>query len=469
MQEAAKSRFSERTILKVHELTDDIRRLLEDHFSDFWVEGEISDLRSPRSGHLYFTLKDAEAKISTVIFKSHMRFLRFPPKEGTHVLIRGHLGLYALRGEYQLICDYIEPKGVGALQAAFEALKEKLRLEGLFHADRKRPLPRLPSRVGIITSPTGAAIQDIIRVIRQADVNCSLLVYPVSVQGWSAAPQIVTALDEMNRYSRQNPHPIDVLILARGGGALEDLWAFNEEGVARAIARSKIPVISAVGHESDTTIADYAADLRAPTPSVAAEIVVQTWVGTEERCRVLNQRLDEQMSFQMETYKRRATMALRLLSSPGRRCEFFRNQIGHLLIRLQQSMHRLFEGRRDAVKKTQQGLDHLNPINRFKTLIQQHQQFHDRLIQEARRMVVLKKNRLQTEMVHLDLLSPLNILERGYSITQKLPVLSIVRAAAEVSVGDALKIKLHRGHVVCQVQSKETQDMEVKKRGGEGL
>ncbi len=244
MAETPLSPFSGRRILKVHELAAEMRRSLERKFSDLWVEGELADLVSPQSGHLYFTLKDAAAKMKGVIFRSHLRFLRFMPKAGESVLIRGRLSLYEARGEIQLICDYIEPRGAGALQAAFEDLKKRLQEEGLFNADRKRPMPIYPARVGLITSSSGAAIQDILKVIREGGFKCALLVHPVPVQGWGAAEKIAHALDAINRSNADASDPIDLLILARGGGSLEDLWAFNEEIVVRAAAESDLPLIT---------------------------------------------------------------------------------------------------------------------------------------------------------------------------------------------------------------------------------
>ena len=259
-----------RRVLTVSELTAAIEDQLEARFGGLWVEGEISNLRVHTSGHVYFTLKDEGAQLRAVLFRSRTRRLRFEPADGLHVLAFGSLDVYPARGEYQLVCEILEPKGLGALQLAFEQLKARLAAEGLFDAARKRPLPALPRRVGLVTSPTGAAVRDFLRVITRRFAGVHVVVYPVRVQGETAAPEIVQALRDLNRLGG-----FDVLVLARGGGSLEDLWAFNEEIVARAIAESKIPVISAVGHETDVTIADFVADLRAPTPSAAAELVVR--------------------------------------------------------------------------------------------------------------------------------------------------------------------------------------------------
>ncbi len=455
MRESTPIRFSERKIFKVTELTGEIRGLLEDHFLDLWVEGEISDLRSPRSGHIYFTLKDRGAKIKAVLFKSHMRFLRCIPKESDYVLIRGHLSLYEPRGEYQVICDYIEPRGAGALQAAFEALKEKLRSEGLFSEDRKQPLPALPSRIGVITSATGAAIQDILKITQSDDFRCNVLLYPVSVQGIGAASEIAKALDEMNSYSAHAAKVLDLLILARGGGSIEDLWSFNEESVARAIARSDLPVISAVGHESDTTIADYVADIRAPTPSAAANIVIRNGMASEERYLLVQQKLIEGMNKVLGVNKDQILSLSRLLTPPSRQTESLRNQVHHLNVRLHQAINRLLEERRGRLNTLRQGLVHLSPINRLGDLRSRLDQLYRRFVQEGHRVIADKKVRLQAGMDQLNLVSPLNILERGYSITRKLPNLEVVRNSVEVDLHDELQITLHQGRLTCIVEKKE--------------
>src|SRR5215472_12622722 len=261
----------QRHIWKVSELTEQIGALLEGAFRDVWVEGEVSNHRPGQSGHLYFTLKDAHAQIRCVCFRDQIRGLKFRPEDGLHITVRGALGVYEPRGEYQIYVSYIEPVGFGALQVAFEQLKRKLQDEGLFDEERKKALPVLPRCIGVITSPTGAAIRDILRVLKRRFANVHVQLYPVKVQGEGAASEITTALRHFNR-----TRFAEVLILARGGGSLEDLWAFNEETVARAIAASEIPVITGVGHETDFTIADFVADLRAPTPSAAAEVVLRS-------------------------------------------------------------------------------------------------------------------------------------------------------------------------------------------------
>src|SRR5579871_5543501 len=261
----------QRQIFKVSELTERISEMLESAFDDVWVEGEVSNCHAAQSGHIYFTLKDARAQVKCVCFRDQARGLKCRPEDGLHLTVRGSIGVYQPRGEYQIYVSYIEPVGVGALQLAFEQLKKKLAAEGLFDESRKKPLPVLPRCIGLVTSPTGAAVRDILRILKRRFANVHVQIYPVKVQGEGAAKEIAAGLKYFSTAKFA-----DVVILARGGGSLEDLWAFNEEIVARAISESRLPVISGVGHETDFTIADFVADLRAPTPSAAAEIVVRS-------------------------------------------------------------------------------------------------------------------------------------------------------------------------------------------------
>src|SRR5215203_3702667 len=275
-----------RRVFTVTELTVGVRDLLEERFSEIWVEGELSNCKTWNTGHLFFTLKDDRTQIKGVIFRSALRYLKFKPEDGLHVVARGRLGVYEPKGEYQIVCEHMEPQGLGALQLAFEQLKKRLQGEGLFDPARKRPLPALPRKIGVVTSLDGAAIRDIIKVLRRRYANAHLIIRPVRVQGEGAALEIARGLRAIGRVPG-----VDVIIVARGGGSIEDLWAFNEEIVARAIALSPVPVISAVGHETDVTIADFVADLRAPTPSAAAEMVVAAKDDFCSRIERLNGRL----------------------------------------------------------------------------------------------------------------------------------------------------------------------------------
>jgi len=447
--------MTDRTILKVHELTAELREILEQHFSSLWVEGEISGLSQPASGHLYFSLKDAKARLKVILFRSHRRFLKFIPKEGEAVLIRGHLSLYEPRGEYQLICDYIEPRGAGALQAAYEALKKKLREEGLFDVERKKSIPRVARRVGLITSQSGAAIQDVLKVICGGGFQPSVLLAPVPVQGYGAARKIAAAIDRLNEISRSSQNPLDLLIVTRGGGSLEDLWAFNEEVVARAIARSKIPLISAIGHESDTSLSDYVADLRAPTPSVAAEIVVKNGLAAQEALRQQQEHLEAQMKQQVFSAWQRVEMAQRLLASPAKKIAPLVDQVRHLSLRLQQAGKRLFEARIGRLAQTSEALLHQSPLHQLAAFKEKLVTLNGQLLHSGRQEIDSRRGALESRMSQLDLLSPLNILKRGYSITRKSPAQSIVRNINDVNLGDALEIILNQGVLSCRVEGKE--------------
>lgn len=391
-------------IYSVSDLTAEIRALLEDSFSGIWVEGELSNFHRHSSGHMYFSLKDGDSQIRAVMFRTQNRQLRFQPTDGLAVLMYGTLSVYERRGEYQFVAEYMEPKGVGALQLAFEQLKEKLRMEGLFDDARKRPIPLLPRRIGVITSPTGAAIRDILHVLRRRFAGVGVLIYPVTVQGDQAAPQIVEALGELNRRGG-----LDVLILARGGGSIEDLQAFNDETVARAIAGSRIPIISAVGHEVDYTIADFVADLRAPTPSAAAELVIA-------KQAELTQRLDD----------------------------------------LQARMTGVIRSRLHGLRMRMDGLDRhvrlLNPVERVRTQRRRLTELVKSLTGWTDRRVTVLRSELKVAAGKLDSLSPLAILSRGYSICLRLSDQEIIKNSSAVGPGDLVEVRLHRGRLRCGVQ-----------------
>ncbi len=395
-------------ILTVTQLTIQIKDLLERNFPDLWVEGEISNLSTPQSGHAYFTLKDEHSQIRAVLFRSSQRFLKFTLQHGMQVICRGRVSVYEQRGEYQFIIDYIEPKGVGALQMAFEQLKAKLEKEGLFDLDHKKPLPLLPQRIGIITSPTGAAIRDILRVIKRRHPRMQILIYPVPVQGPEAAPAVVEAIVYFNRERN-----VDVMIVGRGGGSLEDLWAFNEETVARAIFASKIPVISAVGHETDYTISDFVADLRAPTPSAAAEMVVKSEESFREFIGSLESVLIRSIRRQIDLTRASLRESSRMLGDPRRLLEQYTQRVDELIGRLATGLGHHVRRDRALLTALTAGLDHLNPLS---------------------------------------------ILSRGYSITKKLPAGIILKDPSEVQTGDLLSTRLYRGEVVSRVEKFDAED-----------
>ena len=377
---------SGRYIYKVNELTSSVKIILEDSFPNIWVEGEVSNFRNPSSaGHFYFTLKDSRSEIRCVFFKSHNEKIKFELKDGMHVIVCGRVSIYEKRGEYQLNVTKMEPKGIGALQLAFEQLKERLFKEGLFDESRKKSIPMVPNRIGIVTSPTGAAIRDMLHVLKRRFPNVEIIINPVKVQGDGAKEEIAEAIEDFNKLIN-----IDVLIVARGGGSLEDLWAFNEEIVARAIYNSKVPVISAVGHEIDWTISDFVADLRVPTPSVAAETVI---VSKNE----LIDRLDD------------------------------------------------IESRLKAA-----------PLNIIKEYSQRLDEIEDGLQLRFRHYIELKEENFRLISEKLEILSPLGVLERGYSISFKLPEKKIIKRAAALKKGDLVETMIFNGRFKSRVEEFNT-------------
>jgi len=443
---------SQRKIYSVSELSLELKNLLEKQFPDVWVTGEVSNFRAATSGHFYFTLKDASAQIRAVCFRNQARYLKFKPQDGISVIARGHLSVYEARGEYQLYVEYLEPAGVGALQLAFEQLKAKLAAEGLFDPARKKPLPVLPSAVGIVTSPTGAVIRDILRVLKRRFPNMNVMLYPVKVQGEGAAEEIVAGIECFNQ------HPIvDVLIVARGGGSLEDLWVFNEEIVARAIAASNIPVISAVGHETDFTIADFVADLRAPTPSAAAELVVhrkQDFIAElHERARHMGQILRLKLSEAREslTALRMHRVFQTMLTRLGERAQ----RVDDCIVELNSLMREKLSEGRQALLQASAGIVRYD-FRRLVGLKRAALEERDRKLEtQIKQFLLARQNRLIQVEALLRERSPLTILNRGYSITRDAAG-RIVRDEAQVSLGDDLSIHLARGELGATVKGKKT-------------
>jgi exodeoxyribonuclease VII large subunit len=390
----------------VSDLNHIAQKTLENNFADIWVEGEISNYRGvSSSGHCYFCLKDAAAQIDAVAFRGVMNSLRFKLEDGLKVLMLGRVTLYAQRGSYQIVAAAIEPQGAGALQLAFEQLKKKLEAEGLFDPERKKPIPELPQKIGIVTSPTGAALKDILTVIDRRFANVHILIYPVKVQGEDAKNEIAAAVRYLNAH-----HPdLDVLLVGRGGGSIEDLWAFNEEIVARAIADSDIPVISCVGHEIDFTIADFVADLRAPTPSAAAELVVKN---------------------KME----------------------IRASIDGLYARLQQNVLSSI----NFLSEKLNGLRRSNALSRPGEFFEKHSQNLDDLMDRSGRALAshLERNQnlLNLAAGRLEALSPLAVLSRGYSIAWLEPEQQILKSASQAAQGDSILLRLHEGKIRATIQ-----------------
>ena len=436
-----------RPIYTVSQLTGEIKTLLEKNFEHIWVEGEISNFRQPTSGHLYFTLKDESSQLRAVMFRMQNRLLKFEPEDGLQVVCYGRLTVYDPRGEYQIVVDHMEPKGLGALQLAFEQLKEKLSREGLFDPARKRPLPTLPQKIGIVTSPTGAAIRDILQIIDRRFANVHILLYPVRVQGPGAGQEIAQAIDELGRWPG-----LEVMIVGRGGGSLEDLWAFNEEGVARAIHRSPIPVISAVGHEIDFTIADFVADLRAPTPSAAAELVVRNKLELVQNLENRVWRLNQVVRTILEAWQERLGSLIHRLTDPRKRIADQRLRLDEFSFRLANSVQQNLGRRSERLGSKAESLFLLHPGKRVADFSQRLSQVHRRLAVSGRAALRLHGQRAEVIAGRLQSLSPLAVLERGYSIIRVLPSGEIIREASRVKPHDRVSVKVHRGEFMARVE-----------------
>ena len=438
----------QRRVVTVSELTSHIREVLENTYSDIWVEAEISNCRLWNTGHLYFTLKDPGAQIKAVMFRSDVRTLKFKPEDGLHVVVRGRLSVYEPKGEYQIVCERMEPHGLGALQLAFDQLKRRLQAEGLFDAARKRPLPALPRKIGIVTSLDGAAIRDIINVLGRRYPNAHLVIRPVRVQGEGAAADLARGLADIVRVPG-----IDVVIVGRGGGSIEDLWAFNEEAVARAIAASPVPVISAVGHEVDFTIADFAADVRAPTPSAAAEIVV---VRKEDFCAHI-ERLGERLTGAVRTATARLESRLHQLNRrPGfagwsarlaLRGRYCAETTHALRLAAQASLTRrmrLYQGLRLDLEQ----FDLRRRLGGVRArLVRSDSGLRSIAIHRLRRA----EARLHTCAARLDSLSPLAVLGRGYAVVWDESRTRAIRKSTEVRTGDTVRVTLSEGELDCSV------------------
>ena len=440
-------RGNTKEILSVSALNERIKALLEEGFALVWVEGEVSNLRRPASGHIYFTLKDAKSQIRAVIFRNPFgrtggRIGTFEIEDGMSIVCRARLSVYPPRGDYQLIIDAVEPKGLGALQKAFEQLKVRLEAEGLFDQSRKKPLPFLPQAIGVVTSPTGAVIRDILTVTRRRFPSVNILIAPVRVQGVEAPAEIIQALGDL-----QMAPGIEVIILARGGGSLEDLAPFNDEGVARAIARSRIPVISAVGHETDFTIADFTADLRAATPSAAAELAVPSRAELQETLEMLHLRLVRWRRAEAERLRKHIAELSGRLRDPKRRLADIRIALDDRWDRLRAAMARLREARRQDRDSLVVRLGRQNPRSRIAERLRQVKNLAKSLQAAKERHIEQKKNRWRTATALLDSLSPLAVLSRGYSITRRLPDGAILRNSREYSVGQEVDIRLATGRL----------------------
>ena len=441
----------ERRSFTVSELTARIRDLLAKNFIDVLVAGEISNCREAQSGHIYFTLKDERAQVKCVWFRQQMRGVRFRPEDGLKVTVRGSIGIYEQRGEYQIYVETMDPAGRGELQLAFEQLKRKLESEGLFDLAHKKPLPVLPSRIGLITSPKGAAVRDVIRILRRRFPNVHVLLVPVRVQGEGAGGEIARAVRYLNR--RQD---VDVLIVARGGGSLEDLWAFNEEIVARAIFDSPIPVISGVGHETDFTIADFVADVRASTPSAAAEIVVQTRREFDKHIIGLRDALREQLRYKILVLSRRVHElgARRGFQRPLDLLRQRRQRSDEMTARLAQGLRGRLEQSRRRFTLAHLQIARFDFRSRIAAIRLRLEKRRTELGVCAERLLRGKRERIERLRLQLQERSPLKVLERGYAIATDAAG-NLLRSSEQVAIGDAVAILLHKGRLSTEVRSKE--------------
>jgi exodeoxyribonuclease VII large subunit len=441
-----------RRVLSVSELNANIRELLEEAFIDVWVEGELSNVKVWNTGHLYFTLKDGAAQIKALMFRSAVRYLRFKPQDGQHVIARGRVSAYEPKGEYQLVCEMIEPRGLGQLQMAFEQLKKKLDAEGLFATARKRPLPLLPRTIGVVTSLDGAAVRDILKVLSGRYANVHVIIRPARVQGDGAAGEIAQGLRQLARVSG-----VEVIILARGGGSLEDLWAFNEEMVARAIAHSPVPVITGVGHQVDFTIADFVADVRAATPSNAAELVLARKDQFRTRIDHLEHRLDALARQRIQLQRARVHLLTnrRGLVTLRTRVGLRGRHVAELTATLRHGMMRRLQLQRRTLQDLRVRLEAVDQRRRLASLRGRLIAADGRLgacVQEAHHRA---DRRLRTLAGRLENLSPLAVLSRGYAVCWAADRTTILRDASGVVAGETVHVGLEHGQLECEVRRSE--------------
>ena len=444
-------RAPERRIWTVRALVSAVRSHVEREYSDCWVEGEISNLRIPDSGHLYFTLKEENAQIRVVMFRSSARLLRFRPEDGLHVTVRGRITVYEERVELQISAEFMEPQGAGALQLAFEQLKARLQAEGLFDASRKKAIPPLPRRIGIITSPQGAALRDILNILARRHQSANVLIYPAQVQGDAAAGEILAGLRHFNR-----SRAVEVIIIARGGGSVEDLAAFNHEGLARAVAESEIPVISAIGHETDFTILDFVADLRAPTPSAAAELVIRSRQEIEAQAEELHRRLERAVRYRLLMARQELTQRAqhgafgRMMDGINRRQQKLDDQ----RFRLEKAERQILERWRRRWEGASAAVRHYDARRRLAAVRQQLDAEVAKLAAATNARLLASRAVLDRRMASLEALSPVAILNRGYALVFDVNG-QLVKDAARLQVGDEVSARLARGRVRARVSGTE--------------
>ena len=446
-------RGPQRRVWKVRDLVAAVRSHIEREYADAWVEGEISNFRAPESGHLYFTLKDGNSQIRVVMFRSSARLLRFRPADGLQVVVRGRVTIYEDRGELQIAAEYIEPQGAGSLQLAFEQLKAKLEAEGLFAADRKKPIPSLPSRIGVVTSAQAAALRDILNILERRHHSVNVLIHPAQVQGDSAPHEVATGVRYFNHHGN-----VDVIIVARGGGSAEDLASFNDEGLARTIAASKIPVISAVGHETDFTITDFVADLRAPTPSAAAEIVIRSRQEIEDQASALHERLSRAMRYRL-LMGRQGLTQLAQHGAFARMMELIRQRqqkLDDLIHRLELAERHLLQQAHRRCETISAAVRHYDLRLVLSGMRKELDSKTTALAAVARNVLLQHRVRLERFDTALQSLSPLAILDRGYALVFDSSG-KLLKSADAVSVGDEISARLARGQIQAAVTKKNNE------------
>jgi len=435
-------------VFTVSEINASIRGILESQFPFVSVAGEISNLRQPLSGHLYFTLKDEQSQIKAVLFKMQQRYLSEMPADGRHVICRGRISVYEPRGDYQLLVDAIDFHGAGLLQLEYEKLKKKLAEEGLFAQERKKPLPDLPGHITLITSPKGAAVHDFLGVAKVRYPLAEISIYPVSVQGNQAAEDIADALAVINKSVAT-----DIVVLCRGGGSLEDLWAFNEEKVVRAIADSRLPVVSAVGHEIDFTLADLAADLRAPTPSAAAEMILPDSASLRQHINNLSGRMTRTVSVRLISLEEKMFLHRHRIGFLKQRFDALTLKLDHLSDDLEKGVLGTLARYRSRIDHATRLLQANSPANRLQLRRQKIDELHRRLVLAARRKIEESRETLGRAAGVLDAVSPLATLARGYSIVRKnTPGGEIVMDYHDVKVEEQIEVRLHRGYLECRIE-----------------
>jgi exodeoxyribonuclease VII large subunit len=438
-----------RKVYTVSELNAVIRSLLEQRFPFVWIVGEISNFRIPLSGHFYFTLKDETSQINAVMFRGQQRQLKFEPEDGMRVTGMGRLSVYEPRGSYQILLEYLEPSGIGGLQIAYEKLKARLAEEGLFDQQHKKPIPFFPQKIALITSPSGAVIHDMLNIIDRRFPNLQIEVFPVKVQGSGAEDEIVEALKMLNERAG-----VDVAILARGGGSLEDLQAFNSERVARSVFASEIPIIAAIGHETDYTIADFVADLRAPTPSAAAELAVPIKFELLQEVNNISASLKVRMRHHLQRLRQTLTEISRRLVDPRRQIQDRRMRLDDLASRLGRLILNILDRKNEQLSWRSDHLLSLSPTPRIRNFNKLIEQYVYKLLKTIHIIRIDKSTRLRELLARLETLSPIAILERGYSITRTLPDLKVVLDPKAVSIDQNLQVLVAKGTLTCRVKDK---------------